>query len=306
MGENLMKVITSTIKKTILTFTAVVLVLTWVTSASAIRITYEDPGGAITELFFDDFEDDTAAAAATDAAPSNPISDGSTVGWNSTSNGPTASIEEVQVLDSVVGSAQAYMPDNAADGNNYLSVARDEMTGSALGARTGVELGQTYSTGKLTAEFMAWIPGVGVDGDPDQVFSMDMSFVGALGNEWNTRVALARPTNDTNSVRLVTGPPHDFASDDTGVTYINDQWQSWVIESDLDAGTTTVTVAGNTSAPFANSSNSISALNVATPGGNSAYAIDAIPEPGTVGLLTVGGLLLLSKRRSRIRRRSTG
>jgi len=263
-------------KNTIAIFLAVGLTLAWVTTASAIRITYEDPGGAITELFFDSFEDDTAATAATDAAPPNPIWDGATIGWNSESNGPTASTEEVQVLDSVVGSTQAYMPNSAAEGNNYLSVARDEMTGTGLGARTGVELGQTYTTGKLTAEFMAWIPGVGVDGDPNQVFTMDMSFTGDLSNEWNTRVALARPTNDTNSVRLVTDPPHDFNSDDTGVSYLSDQWQLWVLESDLDAGTTTVTVAGNTSVPFANASNAVAALNVATPGGNSAYAIDAI------------------------------
>ena len=294
-----MKIITSTIKKTILTFTAVVLVLTWVTSASAIRITHDDGAGNVTELFFDNFEDDTAATAATDATHPNPIWDGTTIGWNSESNGPTASTEEVQVLGSSVGSTQAYMPDNASEGNNYLSVARDEMTGTGLGARTGVELGQTYSTGKLTAEFMAWIPSVGAAGNADQDFSMDLSFVGALGNEWNTRVNLVRPTNTTGTVQFAT-------VGDTGVQFTNDQWQNWVVESDLDTGMTTVTVDGNTSAPFANNSNTVTALNIATPGGNSAYAIDAVPEAGTLGLLTVGGLMLLTKRRRRTRRRSMG
>ena len=267
-----MKIITSAVKKTILTFTAVVLVLTWVTSASAIRITHDDGAGNVSVLFFDNFEDDTAATVATDDADPAPVWDADTVGWNENSNGLTANVEEVQVLDSTVGSLQAYMPNSAAEGNNYLSFARDDSNG-VVGARTGVELNQTYTTGKLRAEFMFWTPNQGVNpAEGDQEGFADAAFVGNLGNEWNTRLVLFRDQLP-NSGEVGSHP--DGSS--TGVPITKGAWESWVVEADLDANTNTVTVNGVSSSAIANAhTGGANAFSFATQGGNAAYAIDSI------------------------------
>ena len=80
---------------------------------------------------------------------------------------------------------------------------------------------------------------------------------------------------------------------DTGVTYTPDTWQQWVMESDLDAGTTKVTVGGVASGAMTSVGSSASYFWWTTQMGNAAFAIDdinsyVVPEPGTFALLITG------------------
>jgi len=74
------------------------------------------------------------------------------------------------------------------------------------------------------------------------------------------------------------------------------------IDIDLDTGTNQVTVNGVAGAPYANLAGpgaTVSRVNWRSDGAGFGHFIDAVPEPASMTLLSLGGLLVLSRRRHR-------
>ena len=287
-------------QKTIVTLVTMSSIFVYVATASAIKITHTPSGGSESLIFEDDFEDDAAATSATDPANPGPLRSTGVAGWDERGmDGTFSDSQEVQVMDQ--NFSQAYTPSSASQGNNFLSIARDV---GGYSSRAGVDLGQSFTTGVLTAEFMAWVPNVNTTDGSAQVQHVDVAFVSAFNNEWNGRVALARTIDGSGSQNGSANEVHIYGTGDnnTGQFFQTGVWEKWVVETDLDAGTTRVAVGNQAfSAAAANSGGSAGTFNIGTIGGNAGFAIDAVPEPSTFAMLTLG-LLLLWNRCGRYRR----
>ena len=255
-------------QKTFMAFLAIGLTLAWVTTAVA-GISY-------------DFESDTAAVAVTDDAdPAAPM-----IAQEYKSN-------HVQVRSGNLG--QSFVPASAAQGSNFLKIARDEVGSPVEDPNVGMEafldLGGATTTGIVRTEFKVYVPTLGVDGVSTPAQMMGAGFCGDYTDAYGTRVLslLTVDNSGAHNVMYWSGS----ALVDTGATYTPDTWQQWVVESDLDAGTTTVTVDGGASGAMTSVGSSASYFQWTTQMGNAAFAIDdinsyVVPEPGTFALLITG------------------
>ena len=245
-------------------FLAICLALAWGTSAAVAAINYN-------------FESDTAAVSLIDDAdPAAPMI--SREYWSN----------HVQVNNQNFG--KSYIPASAAEGDNFLKIARDYPDGGVeedptVGMEAFLDLGGTTTAAPVRMEFMAYIPTLGVDELTTPGQMMGLAFCDDYTLAWTTSVRFFQTVDNAGAHNVMYWD--GSALIDTGVTYTPDTWQQWIIDSDLDAGTSTVTVGGGVaSAPQPNMGNSASYFWWTTQMGDAAFAIDDIqfsasdPVPG--------------------------
>lgn len=240
--------------KSIVAFAAIGLTLSWVTTAGAVQILRN---GSI--IFNDHFESGPAATLATDDA--DPV----TAGWII----DEGQGQNIQVLDG--GFGQPYTPSSAFQGDNFLHLAR-EVGG---GENVTVQFAESpLTTDILSTRFMAYIPSLGVDGVSPANNPFALGFTGSTLNAFGGRTHWIGANYNAGGRDV---QYYDSAWNNTGLTYQTDRWQEWLLELDLDAGTTSLTIDGATNTnPIPTLGSGALALWLTTNSGNAAIGIDAV------------------------------
>lgn len=250
--------------------------------ASATTITNVTTG---TTLFSDDYE---GVSASTVPAPDT-----------SGSFYPTASVGSWEAggsdLACVQVTSSTTSPDpGAAEGSNYLRLYRDGSAHNSLVARPTLSAIQSISDQVIRFSTMVYIPGDSAV-DYRGVFRM----YGGDGSNDYRRVVLDTMSGGKLDYTTSDGVAHEMS----GISYTTDVWQRWDLE--YAVGTLAFTLAIDGGSPVSGTAFSAGDVyqckfenGTGTPG---AIYLDAVPEPGTLWLMTIGlvGLLAYAWRKQR-------
>lgn len=217
-------------------------------------------------VFEDNFEADTL-----NVAPDNP-----SVGSWSTN---VTYLSKIVVTDAAVP--------GSSEGNNYLEIYDRDICNTHA-----IFTDETITGGTLTIEYMAYIP----EGDSNAVFALSQDLTGnglAGALFW----VIAYPNN-------VVGRYDGTTVHDTGVDWAVGVWQEWVFDVNLDTGKFTVSVDGSISSEQDLWRPENTAKNFIFRGGQNgerfyvdSVSVDAIPEPTTMGLLGLGTLGMIVRKK---------
>ncbi|MAE62637.1 MAG: hypothetical protein CMJ18_00060 [Phycisphaeraceae bacterium] len=167
----------------------------------------------------------------------------------------------------------------AIEGDKYLYMGNNCCANGNLLRNIGQLVG-----GTVRAEWMAW---------------MVSNHTDAIGGTIALRTDGPGENRAGVSWNRVTSTHADANGTDTGIAIIPEQWQEWAVDYDLNANTFTVSIDGQTSPVInggtAGPANIGEVLLAAT---FRDFIIDAviIPEPASMALLGLGGLMLLRRR----------
>ena len=184
-----------------------------------------------------------------------------------------------------------YPPDPAAhQGEGYLTVKRvDTGHGWDVAGQINADCGGNQTTGVFRAEFalnarsfgegnnavIPWLPGP---------FSKDQF-------PWHSALIIK-----TDGVHYL-APGQVWQP--TGLPALNPGWNEMIYELDLDTDTSSVTLNGSTVTGLAafTPSLAVGGLKFYGGGNGAEFGVDAIPEPMTLCLLSLGGVLAVRRRR---------
>jgi hypothetical protein len=180
-----------------------------------------------------------------------------------------------------------------AEGAFYASLFRNSDTNNQGNLRANFAA-QTTAGNTIVARLMVYIPSGASNIDARMQLMLD-------NGDFNTARAWARPDGAGNVDAIGPG----FAVTDTGLNYLTDTWQEWVLTYDINAATFSVSVNGVSAGGFSSTtSGDINRLEVfnGSPAAGTIF-IDAVPEtavaPEPSALLLAGlGLAALRLRRA--------
>ena len=237
-----------------------------------------------TTLFSNDFE--PSAGVATSYGYADPL--------NTTDSDPVGFIATEAVIQGV--QATSWTGPGAYQGDIYARISRRPST-AFLGATF-----TSQSTGTIHAEWMEYIPTLLDTGDGNG----DDSGIGVLlGNMDGGEIAWSPAT--ANYIKNVPSGQVQYWHDGdqshytvyaggSVLTYTPDAWCKWELDLNLDADTYTLTIDGVTSNTLPAKDMSVSALGFRAGANRGTAYIDAVPEPATMALLGLGGLLMRRRR----------
>lgn len=251
--------------------------------------------GSNNTLFYDNFEG-VSPVSTTDHPDASGDYDPVAITGAWTNAEPSGITRSVQVAN--------YGTPGAFQGTQYLRNVRQTSTSST--ATNSFATFALQTTGTLHAEFMyyavntASLPeknfgfGIQLTEDDSPSFgdktASDYRFL--LGNRISDHMIRHYAPNAGDNNGTYT---------DTGVTYIPNQWQKWVVDVDLNARTYSFSIDGGTPSaalPFFSINQSASGTFYFNNGADSsAFLLDAVPEPASIAMFGLAGLLLAGRRR---------
>ncbi len=245
--------------------------------ASATIITNETTS---TTLFEDDFEGVSAISVGFVDDPGDTDYDPSagTGSWVT----KETDVKQIQVTDfdgTTTGPPVVDYP-GAYQGSNYMWVNRTGNFNSAVGSLTSV---QSTAGDAIHIEWMVYFR----DNPANNSFFRMYSGSGATGN----------------SIASLSANGDQSVGGGGSLTYLSDTWQKWELDYVVNATTYDLTIDGTqaTGLSVLESGGAVGSIRFSKGGGVSAkeYFVDAVPEPSTFALLSIGGLMMLIWRRRR-------
>ena len=266
-------------KFTMCTLTTLVLVLSlFATGAQAVTVTNTTTG---TTIFSDGFEGVTPTGGDDD---------------------PVAAIGTWNITEPNVGTDIAAITGGspgAFEGSNYLQIHR---SGSGGGTRN--DFFAAFSAAPLDGEniHVEWMNYMqtGTSLADQIIFALsrgDSAIGDAIVTFWNNDTTDADGV--PNEVWSSNAGPGWGANQDTGLRFTFDTWEKWELDYTANAATATLTVAGNSVVWGVQTSNQGIPLSMewrAQMTGQTSW-IDGVPEPASLSLVCLGGLLMLKRRR---------